>query len=361
MRYHIALHRPFDLAKFSQAAERRQRPRHAMWELSQRLKATIHIPDIDSPSLGDKLQASIAGRPEHWAMAHTLSDQVGPNDWIFCNSEEVGIPVATVCGSRRDRPKIAVFIHNLDRPKGRLALKLFNLRDRIDLFFACTRSQSDFLRQYLNLPEKRVCFVWEQTDTQFFTPDSASPSKLRPIIASVGLEQRDYRTLAAATSNLEVDVKISGFSHDATALAKVFPETLPANMSRRFYEWPELLQLYRDADVVVVSLVKNRYAAGVQALMEAMACRRPVIVTQTQGLQDYLVPEAVTCVAPGDVAGMRQAIAQLLNHPQVAEAQAERGYQVALERHTSEQYIQAIARKLETFSESKQPLIRATV
>ena len=46
---------------------------------------------------------------------------------------------------------------------------------------------------------------------------------------------------------------------------------MPENMSRKFYEWPDLVQLYRDADVIAVCLVDNKYAAGVQGLLEAMA------------------------------------------------------------------------------------------
>ena len=52
------------------------------------------------------------------------------------------------------------------------------------------------------------------------------------MIVSVGLEQRDYRTLAAATADMDVDVKISGFSEDAEVLQRSFPDVLPANMSR---------------------------------------------------------------------------------------------------------------------------------
>ncbi|MEG3933450.1 MULTISPECIES: hypothetical protein [unclassified Microcoleus] len=44
-------------------------------------------------------------------------------------------------------------------------------------------------------------------------------------------------------------------------------------MSRKFYEWPDLVQLYRDADVIAVCLMDNKYAAGGTALLEAMACK----------------------------------------------------------------------------------------
>ena len=38
---------------------------------------------------------------------------------------------------------------------------------------------------------------------------------------------------------------------------------MPENMSRKFYEWPDLVQLYRDADVIAVCLVDNRPLAKV--------------------------------------------------------------------------------------------------
>lgn len=347
LKYHIALGRPIDLEGIAQEARSGKCPQHLMWGLSQRLGALIHQPGSHPVLPLDKIRSKIAGLPEHWALARALSSKLTSDDLIFCTGEDVGIPIATLCGGKQNRPKIVVFVHNIDRPRGRLALKLFRLAERVDLFIACARPQADFLRDYLHLPESRVWFLPDQTDTSFFFPGPASPQKLRPIIASVGLEKRDYRNLALATSDLDVDVKISGFSKDASTLAQAFPETLPENMSRRFYEWPELVQLYRDADLIAISLVENKYAAGIQALLEAMASRRPVVVTKTQGLADYLQhPGVATIVNPGDSAGMRQAIVSLLNNPSVAETQAKRGYELVLKQHNSEQYIEELATRL---------------
>ncbi|NMF61966.1 glycosyltransferase family 4 protein [Brasilonema octagenarum] len=354
-KYHIVLHRSIDLEKITTEAESNKCPRHVMWILKQRLNASIHTPSGYQVSFVDKLLSKIAGSPEYWAMARALSSRLESDDIVFCNSEAGGIQVATLCGFKRNRPKIAVFFHNIDRPRGRLALKLFNLASKIDLFLACSKHQVTFLRDYLNLPASRVHFVWDQTDLKFFAPKPASAKKSRPMIASVGLEQRDYRTLAAATANLDIDVKISGFSNDALLLKRAFPEKLPRNMSRRFYEWPELVQLYRDADIIVVSIFENSYAAGIQALMEAMACRRPVIVTHTLGLDQYIAEtNAVMMVKPEDVEGLKQAIIYLLNNPQEADALAERGYQLALSRHNSDHYVNYITKELKQFEVEKQ-------
>ena len=336
-----------DLAALSLEAEAGQRPRHGMWLLSQKLQAQIHQPKDLSVAPLDRLRAKIIRSPESWALARMLASQLNAEDCVFCTSESGGLQLVAACGDQRDRPKIAVFTHNLDRPRGRVALKLWWAADRADLFLACSRLQTDFLQQYLNIPPVKASFIWDHTDTQFFTPGAPAAAKKRPQIVSVGLEQRDYRTLAAATADLDVDTRISGFSQDASALSKAFPEQMPANMSRQFYAWPDLLKLYRSADVVVISLYENRYAAGVQVLMEAMACQRPVVVTATAGLQDYLDEKAMTIVQPGNSQQLRQAILQLLEQPADALSKAQQGYEIAQQRHRMERYIEDISHHLQ--------------
>ncbi len=344
--YHLALGRPIDLESIAHDAEVGLCPRHVMWGISQRLGATIHQPSGHPVSLFDKIRSKISSRPENWALARQLSEQLDSNDTIFCTGEDVGIPIAILCGAKPNRPKIAVFFHNIDRPRGRLVMKLFRLADKIDLFVSNASLQLDFLRN-LGVSESRLLMLPEQTDTAFFTPGVSMSNPQRPIIASVGLEKRDYRLLAEATADLDVDVKISGFSKDAIAMAKAFPETLPANMSHKFYSWPDLVQLYRDADLVAVTVTENKFCAGLTSMLEAMACGRPVVVTKTQGLADYLVhPGIATVVNSGDAKGLREAIQKLLNNPQEAQAQARCGYKLALEEHNSEHYIEVLAARL---------------
>ncbi|MGL5059407.1 MAG: glycosyltransferase family 4 protein [Microcoleus sp.] len=347
MTYHLALGRKIDLDGIDRSARDGKCPRHVLRAIRDNLQAEVHAPDGEEIVWSDKLRSKISSLPQHWALARKLRDRVSSKDVIFCTGEDIGIPVATLCGAKPDRPKIVVYFHNMDRLRGRAALKLFGLANKIDLFMACASPQTNFLSSYLGLPESKVLLLLEQTDTKFFTPGPASPEKQRKTIVSVGLEKRDYRLLAAATADLDVDVKISGFSKDAKALAQAFPETMPANMSRQFYEWPDLVQLYRDADVVAVCLVENKYAAGVQGLVEALACKRPVAITRTQGMVDYLAqPDTAKVVNAGDVAGLREAIVDLLNNPQVAESQAQKGYEMVMKHHNSEHYVDVLVDRL---------------
>jgi glycosyltransferase involved in cell wall biosynthesis len=318
MSFHIVLPRRMNLAKIAAEAARGEAPRHAMGVLAEELL---------------------------WTLARRVASQTGPGDSIFCSSEAGGFQLAAVLGGVSKRPRLVVFVHNVDRPKARFALKAWRLANKVDVFMACSQSQVEFLRDYLKLPDDRVRHVWDHTDTQFFTPGAQSPAKKRPLVVSVGLEQRDYKTLAAATRDLDLDVRISGFSKDASAMARTFPEPLPANMSRRFYTWPDLVQLYRDADVVVVSCHENKYAAGVQSLMEATACGRPVIATATEGLRAY-VRGAVVPVKPGDVHAMRAAVIAAVRDPEMS--QVPDRYREAARCYELSRYVSEITGALKT-------------
>jgi glycosyltransferase involved in cell wall biosynthesis len=348
LKYHIALSPPCDLESMARTAQAGKSPKHTTWELSQLLEAIVYQPGADPVLPIDKMLAKIASRPEYWALARKFSSQLQENDVIYCTGEDAGFPIAALCRGQRKRPKIIVFIHNINRPRARLALKLFHLADQIDLFVTTTPLQAQFLHHYLHLSEKQVYLLPSQpTDISFFTPGSTSPNKSRPIIGSGGLEERDYRTLAEATRDLNIDVKVCAFSPCTTALKRAFPKVIPSNMSFRFYDWCELLQLYRDSDVVVLSLFENNREAGLTTLFEAMACRRPVVMTRSPGIIGDLIDSGiVTGVNPGDPIGLKQAIQSLLNDPQKAENQARRGYELVHNQSNHSKYVQGLVTKL---------------
>jgi glycosyltransferase involved in cell wall biosynthesis len=344
MSYHLVLGSSLDLEQITLEAQQGRRPRHTMWDVSKELDATVHMPTTDTVQTIDRLRAQLISQPEHWALARRLSEQLGKDDVIYCNGEDIGIPVAVLCKAKPNCPKIVSFFHTANRPRVQMMLKMFRLEAAIDVFVSNTEPQFEQLRRALKgIDKSRLFYILEQTDANFFCPGPVSANKTRPIIASVGLEKRDYRILAQATADMDLDVKISGFSRDVKALAKSFPKKLPANMSRSYYKWADLLQLYRDADIIVVSLFESIDSAGITTLMEGMACGRPVIATHTRGLADYLQkPEAVISIMPGDLDGLNSAIAHLLNHPQEAELKGKRAYEMIAQHHRSEQYIETL-------------------
>lgn len=348
MSFHVVLSRSFDFETIEKDARDGARPRHALKQLANRLNAVIQMPADERPGIADAMLGRLIGGPRLWAFAQRVAQSLRPGDVVYCPDEQIGLPLAAMCHWRRNGASVTVMVHNVNRPRAKLALRLLASGRAVRTFFSVAQPQLGFLRDHLAVPADRAIFIADQTDLRFFHPGPQSPGKIRPMIASAGLELRDYRVLAAAAGDLDVDVCLTGFSADAPPSRTLFPDEWPGNFSRRRYEWPELAQLYRDADAVVVTLAPSIYASGVTTMLEGMASGRPVIVTRTQGLEGYLNDtDALTLIDPSDPAQLRQAILNVLADPELAAKRGDRAAQIAAERYGSETAMENTARVLE--------------
>lgn len=354
MAFHVVLSRYIDFDSIMDDASRGLRPRHAMKQLAERLDATIHYPTDQTGGLLDSVRSKLIGSPRLWAYARDLAGKLSSDDVIYCPDEQIGLPLAAVRRSGRNRPKIAAMVHNVDRPRAGLVLRLSPGCRSADAFLSVSHRQLDFLRDSIGIPKERTAFVPDQTDAKFFKPGPAAAGKKRPLLVSAGLEKRDYRILAEAAAGLDVDVCITGFSADTRPGGNLFPDPWPQNFSRRRYEWPELAQLYRDANAVVVTLIPNIYAAGITTIVEGMASAKPVIVTNTEGLKGYLDDDdAITAVPPGEVGALRNAIVSLLESPETARSRGKRAHEIALKKYSSEVHVEILADILEGLRASR--------
>jgi hypothetical protein len=286
---------------------------------------------------------------ETWALARRLTAELGSDDVVFCQNQYVGLPLAAAFGKRGKRPKLFVFCDNITSRRHSHAARMLRFAGSVDAVGVCCSREADFLHRGLKIPQSQIHLILEHVDNRFFSPGPPRGDKTRPVIVGIGLEQRDYQTLAQATHDLDVDVRITGFSRYAPPLSKSFPNPLPANMTRQYYDWPELVQLYRDADIVVSSIFPRRCASGVTTLMEGLCCARPVVATRSPGLSDYLEPnDGLSVVEPCDSGSMRRAIVGLLEHPDKARVQAERGYLLASKRYAFDSAVDRLERLLKS-------------
>ena len=233
-----------------------------------------------------------------------------------------------------------------------MALKIFNIDRSVDLAVVSSSSNKKFLQNCLNFVDDNILFWRHAADCDYFKSHLKTANlnnKIKPVIASVGLEKRDYRLLASATEKLEVEVKVAGFSQFQSRVAKSFPKVLPQNMTNKKYPWFDLLQLYYDADIIVIPLKENKSAAGITTLLEAMACKKPIICVRTQGLAEYLTDEeAVMTVNPGDILGLKAAILYLLNNSQEAKLRGDRAYQLAWSKHNLDKQVEVLSEFIKT-------------
>lgn len=154
----------------------------------------------------------------------------------------------------------------------------------------------------------RVLVIGHWVDTTFFTPGPAAEGGY---ILSVGDDDgRDYPTLIAALDGLDVRTRI----RTGRALPGAGPGMEPI---RGRLSAPALRDLYAEARFVVVPLRPDtRNASGISTIMEAGAMGKAVIVSDSDGVREFVRDGETGLVVPArDPVALRAAIARLLADP----------------------------------------------
>ena len=217
-------------------------------------------------------------------------------------SEKSAIPISFLMAALgEDSPHILIGHHLSSIPKTRL-YRYWKFREHINHVICVSKPQADFAINRMNFPESNVDFLFDKVDHKFFKPRN---NKDGSYIMAVGQEQRDYQTLLDAIAGTKIKLIIvasspwSKFSLDVTENSNV---KLVRNIP-----FTELRDLYRDARIVVVPLFENSYGAGLNVLLEAMAMAKPLIVSETTGVCNYILQgETGLYVSPGNSDELRE-------------------------------------------------------
>lgn len=180
-----------------------------------------------------------------------------------------------------------------------------NTLRRLTAALAVASNQVDYLARIVG--PKRVFLVPHGVDTVYFQPNE----QLRTcsnLVVSVGTHLRDFDTLAHAIS-------IVSQQHPGAHFVIVGH----ASRTRRLAELPrvevylgipdhKLLQLYQQATLAVFSL---QDCTANNAILEAMACGLPIVVTDVGGIRDYVDEQCAILTPPRNAEAVAGAILQL--------------------------------------------------
>ncbi len=359
MTRHLLTSTTFDFDAFRRRKADGLGPEHVAERLADELGAEICQPGDVEPTLIDRLAGRLFAAPETWAVARSLSARLDEGDLVYATGHDVGLALAAWNVVRRNGALAAVYYVAPDRPRERLLTGLLTRLGARMLAVSGTDVKVGFLERRFGDRLFDVVLADEQTDVEFFSPatETAPGAQDGPLVASAGLEQRDYRTLAAALEGTGAEAKVCAVSPNFSDRTPVtMPDPVPDTMSFGHLEFDELRDLYQQADVTVIPLLDNDYSAGLTVLMEASACGAPVIMTRTPGLAERFVDDdLVVGVPPGDVEALRSAITDVLADPDAARRRAERARDRILERHTSARYVRDLIDALERFEKEFTP------
>ncbi|MDQ2686919.1 MAG: glycosyltransferase family 4 protein [Armatimonadota bacterium] len=285
-----------------------QRPRLDVLAVAQALDADVLDTQASDrlPRWQRRLEAALA---TDWSQARAARSRRGLCSAYLSTSEKVGLPLAL---QGVDVPHVLI-AHNLMTARKRRLHRMTGVLRRFDAIICLSATQEEYLRGEVGLEAGRVHRVWDGVDQQFFRP-SAGEGAQGDYLLAVGRENRDYQTLVKAARRAGLPLTIVASSLWSRHGVGLDPDALPPNVTLRrdFVSYPELRTLYENARLVVVPLAPCDYAAGVNGVLEAMAMGKASVVTQTNGLAEY-VQDGVTnrTVPPGDVEALADALRSL--------------------------------------------------
>lgn len=196
-------------------------------------------------------------------------------------------------------------------------------------------------------PQSRLEIIPFGADTEIFRP-TADPIPNNPFkIVSVGdlIERKGFKHLIEATSLLlkesyDLRVDIVGTGPQEHKLAEMIVKLGIGNRVklRGYLSTPELVKLYNSSHLFVLAATPDAYGntegLGI-VILEAMACRLPVLSTETGGITDLITHQKNgILVAPGSSLDIASAIKYLITEEQVRENLASEGYNLVREKYS---------------------------
>ncbi|WP_430408247.1 glycosyltransferase family 4 protein [Gordonia amicalis] len=191
----------------------------------------------------------------------------------------------------------------------------------MDGFWCLSSAQVEACEELLG-PGIPVSYLRFGVDDKFFGPEEYSDSA---VLVSFGNDRdRDWETYWSAAeviarSRRSARVVGQGRRRDQSGS----PDRV---LSLGRITHADVRDWYRQSAVVGVATRPNLHASGMTVALEGMATGRPVVITRTPGIEDYVV-DGVTgrLVDPGDHVAFAEAVIDYMNDPDLARCHGENG------------------------------------
>jgi len=298
----------------------------------------------------------------------------GDYDVLLTDGEHIGIPLALLLKLARAKTAHVTIGHRLSTPKKRAFFRWLRVQSHLNAVVLHSRYQYDFALDQIGISPKQIALLPYQVDPDFWRPMPAVEERL---IASAGLEHRDYPTLFEAVDGLDARLVVAAASHWSKQKNTALGVDRPANVAVASYNYHQLRDLFARAAVIAVPVDDVDFQAGITTILEAMAMGKPVIVTHTYGQTDVIEDRRLVTrgaeersrpvsllrdvaeeadvpiepngfyVPPKDPAALRRAIAFLLDHPEHRARLGAAGRRAVERLMTVDQFAERIAQVIE--------------
>jgi glycosyltransferase involved in cell wall biosynthesis len=208
-----------------------------------------------------------------------------------------------IAGALRRRRNRLVVLNPVLKPhssaRQALALKGYSRSDRV-LFYTRQGLEAAVA---LGLPRARLRFV-----PLGVRPRRSEPAPPGEYFLAAGRDSRDWNTLAEAAKGVDLEVVVTG----PAALREPGPLRVGPQVSGDAF-----FALLEGAAAVVLPFSRTDRAVGQISMLAAMSVGKPIVATQSAGVEDYVTEETGIVVPHGDASALRRALLEL-SDPAVA-------------------------------------------
>ena len=263
-------------------------------------------------------------------------------DVVVTWNEKLAVALMAVHFFARDTKPHVPMLYWLSRPKTRLALKAF--RRDMHALVTWTSVQRRYAIRELGIPSEKLYLVKHFVDERFFRPRARAP---HDGICAAGAEMRDYPTLVEALRGTGIPCHIATdhvrYAHRFVKRGQArIDEVLtdpPPHVTIGWRSPTEIRDLYARSRFVVVPLQPSDTDNGITVILEAMAMGKPVICSRTEGQVDVIEHGVTGLYVPqGDPVALREAILDLWNDPERANAMGQAGRAYVEAHHPLEKF-----------------------
>jgi glycosyltransferase involved in cell wall biosynthesis len=162
-------------------------------------------------------------------------------------------------------------------------------------------------------PERTIDYIPFGVDTRFWQSAEGSNISGNYVLAIGNDANRDWKTLLAAWDETLPPLKIVTSLPVPPAPPNV--EVIRGDWRKQTLSDQEILKLYQNAMCVVVPLRNTIQPAGQSVCLQAMACGRPVVISDIAGLWDrtqFVDRKNWWLARPGEACSLRRAVGEVI-------------------------------------------------
>lgn len=177
----------------------------------------------------------------------------------------------------------------------------------VGVMFCFSSNQVPVLCEAFGLDRERVRAIPYGIDASFYTPGDAHEEDY---VLAIGRDRgRDHQTLVEGMRRSDARLRL--FAPEGLVDERTLPPNVELTTER--IDHPTYRQILARAKVVAVTTTAPLYPSGQTVVLEAMAMAKPLVVTDSAAIRDYVTPGVEGLLVPaGDPAAVASAIDELL-------------------------------------------------